>query len=125
MKNNTYVIIMAGGIGSRLWPLSTKENPKQFIDLLGTSRTFLQQTYDRFVGFVPHENIYVVTNTEYAGLVEIQIGVKGEQLLLEPKGRNTAPAYASYKIYSKDKNAKLVISPADHFISNKTKREFQ
>jgi mannose-1-phosphate guanylyltransferase len=63
MIKNTHLIIMAGGIGSRLWPLSTKENPKQFIDLLGAGRTILQQTYDRFINFVPHENIYVVTNT--------------------------------------------------------------
>ena len=120
MKNNTYIIIMAGGVGSRLWPLSTKEHPKQFIDLLGTGRAFLQQTYDRFKSIVPHENIYVVTNTEYASLVEEQINVKGDQLLLEPEGRNTAPAiaYASYKILSNNNNANLVVSPADHLIYN-------
>ncbi len=116
-----YVVIMAGGIGSRFWPYSRASHPKQFHDILGTGRTMLQQTADRFEGICPHENIFVVTNEDYYQLVKEQLPfLSDEQILLEPVMRNTAPciAYASYKIYSKDPDANLVISPADHVILN-------
>ena len=93
--NNSYCVIMAGGIGSRFWPLSKSTMPKQFIDILGTGRTFLQQTYDRFVKICPNENIYVVTSSDYRELVRNQIPEIGEdQILLEPLRRNTAPCLA-------------------------------
>lgn len=116
-----YVVIMAGGIGSRFWPFSRKDNPKQFQDILGTGKTLIQQTVDRFEGICPKENIYVVTNEAYEGLVREQLPFMGaDQILLEPLMRNTAPcvAYAAYKIASCNPNANLVIAPADHIILN-------
>lgn len=118
--NNNYCIIMAGGIGSRFWPLSTTSTPKQFIDILGTGRTFIQQTFDRFVQIIPAENIYVVTNAAYAQLTQEQLPeLKAEQILLEPAMRNTAPciAYATYKILSKNPDANFVVAPSDHLIT--------
>ncbi len=117
--NNNYVIIMAGGIGSRFWPFSRTNHPKQFQDILGTGKTLLQQTADRFKGICPDENIYIVTNEDYYDLVKEQLPfMKDEQILLEPVMRNTAPcvAYASYKIAQKNPEANLIISPADHII---------
>ena len=118
MENN-FVIIMAGGIGSRFWPVSTAEYPKQFQDILGTGQTMLQQTVERFEGICPNENIYIVTNRDYIPLVKKQLPfLKDEQILGEPFGRNTAPciAYACYKIQSKNGNANIVVSPADHVV---------
>ena len=117
--NNSYCVIMAGGIGSRFWPLSKSTMPKQFIDILGTGRTFLQQTYDRFVKICPNENIYVVTSADYKDLVLSQIPEIGsKQVLLEPLRRNTAPclAYACYKIQLINPNANIIVAPSDHHI---------
>ncbi len=111
---------MAGGIGSRFWPMSRTAHPKQFIDILGTGRTLLQATFDRFHKICPKENIFVVTNEAYRSLVLEQIPeLKLENLLCEPARKNTAPciAYASYKIFSQNKNANLVVAPSDHLIA--------
>ncbi|WNB17371.1 mannose-1-phosphate guanylyltransferase [Marivirga arenosa] len=119
MNNNNYVIIMAGGTGTRLWPVSTSTKPKQFHDILGVGKTLLQMTYERFLSKFPRENIFIVTNKDYEGIVKDQIkGIGSDQLLLEPYKRNTAPciAYASYKIASKNPDANMVIAPADHLI---------
>lgn len=117
--NHTYVIIMAGGVGTRFWPFSRNNNPKQFHDVLGTGKSLLQQTASRFDGVCPPENIYIVTSTEYYGLVKEQLPfLADDQILLEPNRRNTAPciAYASYKIASKDPKATVIVAPADHII---------
>lgn len=121
MQNqHAYVIIMAGGIGSRFWPMSRQPFPKQFHDILGRGRTLIQETYDRFTAFVPESNIYVVTNERYKGLINAQLPRMGdEQILLEPVGRNTAPcvAYAAYKITQQDPDAVFIVAPADHLIA--------
>jgi len=117
--NNNYCIIMAGGIGSRFWPLSRKAKPKQFLDILGTGRTLIQQTYDRFSKLIPKENFLVVTNVNYGQLVINQLpDLKEEQILLEPFRRNTAPciAYAVNKIKTKNPLANLIVAPSDHLI---------
>jgi len=117
--DNNYCIIMAGGIGSRFWPLSRKERPKQFIDILGTGKTFIQQTFDRFSKLIPNENFLVVTSVNYKDMVLEQLPELNEkQVLLEPLGRNTAPclAYAAYKIKTQNPNANLIVAPADHLI---------
>lgn len=117
--NNNYVIIMAGGIGSRLWPFSRTNYPKQFHDILGTGKTLLQQTAERFSNVCPNENIYIVTNASYKSLVKEQLPfLQDDQILLEPIGRNTAPciAYASYKIAEKNPEASIVVCPSDHII---------
>jgi mannose-1-phosphate guanylyltransferase len=119
MIAHNYVIIMAGGIGSRFWPMSRSNFPKQFHDILGTGKTLLQQTAERFEGICPKENIYIVTNKDYYGLCKEQLPyLADDQILLEPVARNTAPciAYACYKIASKDPKANVVISPSDHVI---------
>lgn len=120
MNSNNYCIIMAGGIGSRFWPLSTTTKPKQFLDILGTGRSFIQQTFDRFVQIIPAENIYVVTNESYAEITQEQLpALKPDQILTEPAMRNTAPciAYATYKIMSKNPEANFVVAPSDHLIT--------
>jgi len=111
---------MAGGVGSRFWPLSTSAKPKQFLDILGTGRSFLQQTFDRFAQIIPKENIYIVTNESYAKLTQEQLpDLKSHQILTEPAMRNTAPciAYATYKILSKNPEANFVVAPSDHLIT--------
>ncbi len=111
---------MAGGLGTRFWPMSRSAHPKQFLDILGTGRTLLQQTYDRFLPFCPKENIYVVTNEEHASLVAEQLPeLKKEQILAEPARKNTAPcaAYATYKIGALNPNATIVVAPSDHLIT--------
>lgn len=111
---------MAGGVGSRFWPVSRNSKPKQFLDILGVGRTFLQMTFDRFSEIVPSENILVVTSEQYKGLVAEQLPqLKGDHILLEPFMRNTAPciAYATYKIYAKNPEATVVIAPSDHLIT--------
>ncbi|SDG01789.1 mannose-1-phosphate guanylyltransferase [Dyadobacter soli] len=116
---DTYVIIMAGGVGTRFWPFSRTDFPKQFHDVLGTGRTLLQQTVDRFDGVCPIENIYIVTSQEYKELIKQQIPeLTDDQILLEPHRRNTAPciAYACYKIAARNPNANVVVAPADHII---------
>jgi mannose-1-phosphate guanylyltransferase len=118
MENN-YCVIMAGGVGSRFWPLSRSTRPKQFMDILGTGRTLIQQTYDRYSSLIPKENFLVVTSVSYKELVLKQLPqLEESQVLLEPLRRNTAPcvAYAAYKIKTKDPNANLVVAPSDHLI---------
>ncbi len=119
MNQNNYVVIMAGGVGSRFWPFSRQNNPKQFHDVLGTGKSLLQQTADRFEDICPKENIYIVTNQSYKEQVQAQLPfMTDDQILLEPVGRNTAPcvAYAVYKIGQKNPDARIVVSPADHII---------
>ena len=96
MQNkNHYIIIMAGGIGSRFWPMSRTKLPKQFHDILNRGKTLIQETFDRFASFIPAENIYVVTNERYFDLVKEQLPLlQDDQILLEPVGRNTAPCVA-------------------------------
>jgi mannose-1-phosphate guanylyltransferase len=110
---------MAGGIGSRFWPFSRTTFPKQFHDVMGTGKTMIQQTADRYRNICPRENILVVTNKDYAELVKSQLPwMTDDQILLEPMGRNTAPcvAYAAFKIFAKNPDANLVVCPADHVI---------
>ncbi len=114
-----YVVIMAGGIGSRFWPVSRSNYPKQFLDILGTGKTLIQQTFDRFKNICPAENVFVVTNEAYRDIVKSQLPELGDhQILGEPVMRNTAPcvAYASSKIFKLDPNATIVVTPADHLI---------
>ncbi|WP_462265391.1 mannose-1-phosphate guanylyltransferase [Mucilaginibacter sp.] len=121
MNNNYYAIIMAGGIGSRFWPISRTSYPKQFIDILGTGKTLIQNTYERFLKICPKENIYIVTNESYAGLVKEQLpDITDGQILTEPVMRNTAPcvAYGSFKIESINPDAAIVVAPSDHLILN-------
>lgn len=117
--NNNYSIIMAGGIGSRFWPMSTPENPKQFLDVLGIGKSLIQMTFERLIKTSPAENIYVVTNASYKEMVLEQLpALKPSQVLTEPVRKNTAPcvAYAAAKIHAINPNANLIISPADHLI---------
>lgn len=110
---------MAGGVGSRFWPLSRTSQPKQFIDILGTGETLIQQTYRRFKTVCPKENIYIVTSDIYKDLVKTQIPeISNMQVICEPARRNTAPciAYANYKIHKVNPNANVVVSPSDHII---------
>ena len=118
MKDN-FAVIMAGGIGSRFWPMSKTAYPKQFHDVLGTGRTLIQMTFDRFKDICPDENIFVVTNEIYKELVLEQLpGISDQQVLCEPSRRNTAPciAYACYKIRDLNPNANVVVAPSDHLI---------
>ncbi len=110
---------MAGGIGSRFWPLSKTERPKQFLDILGMGRTLLQQTYDRFIQLMPVEQIYIVSNLEYKELIAEQLpDLPEENILLEPQRRNTAPCvdYANFRIHQKNPDANIVVAPSDHLI---------
>ena len=119
MDNNRYCVIMAGGVGSRLWPLSRKNLPKQFHDLLGCGRTMLQQTYDRYSRIVPSENIIVSTNIIYSQLVQEQLPqLSPEQILHEPSFRGTAPsiAYAACHIRQLNPNANIVVAQSDQFV---------
>ena len=116
---NYYVLIMAGGIGSRFWPLSRTAYPKQFLDILGTGKTLIQQTYDRFLKIVPQENIFILTNETYIDLVKKQLpDLDKGQILAEPIMRNTAPCivYGSHKILKINPNASIVVAPSDHLI---------
>ena len=125
MYKNNYLIIMAGGVGSRFWPYSRERHPKQFKDILGTGKTLLQQTVDRFKNLVPVKNIFIVTNKIYNDLVQEQLPeLNNYQILLEPRMRNTAPCivYACYKIRVKNPDARIVVTPSDHAISDN--REF-
>lgn len=115
----THVVIMAGGIGSRFWPLSTPEFPKQFIDILGCGRTLIQLTYDRFKGIANPENVWVVTNAKYVDIVKEQLpDLPAENILAEPAARNTAPciAWAGWKITKKDYYANIVVTPSDAIV---------
>jgi mannose-1-phosphate guanylyltransferase len=119
MNKHDYCVIMAGGVGSRFWPVSRSSKPKQFLDMLGVGKSLLQQTYERFQALIPRENILIVSNAEYAEMIKEQLPlILDENVLLEPYRRNTAPciAYAAYKIYKKDPDAKMVVAPSDHLI---------
>ena len=121
MKNNNYAVIMAGGSGTRFWPYSRKNKPKQFLDILGVGKSLLQMTFERFEKIIPLENIYVVTSDQYEALTVEQLPkLSKDQILLEPYPKNTAPciAYASSKIHSKNSDAVIVVSPSDHAIFN-------
>jgi mannose-1-phosphate guanylyltransferase len=117
--NHNYVIIMAGGVGTRFWPFSRNNFPKQFHDVLGTGQSLLQQTAARFDGICPSENIYIATSDEYYDLVKKQLPyLSDNQIICEPSRRNTAPciAYSCYKIAAHDPQANIVVAPADHII---------
>lgn len=119
MNNNNYVLIMAGGVGSRFWPKSRNNFPKQFLDILGIGKSLLQLTYERFQKLCPPENIFIVTNNQYREIILDQIhGITSAQLICEPSRNNTAPciAYASFKVASLNSNANIVVAPSDHFI---------
>lgn len=118
-NKNTYVAIMAGGIGSRFWPVSRVGHPKQFLDILGAGRTLIQQTFDRFARTVPAENIYVVTAAEYVGITKEQLpDLPAANVIGEPFRKNTAPciAYISFKLRQLNPEASLIVAPADHLI---------
>ncbi len=120
-RGHNHLVIMAGGVGSRFWPMSTPERPKQFIDVLGVGRTFLQQTVDRFKGVVSPENVWVVTSQKYVDIVREQLPeVPVNQILLEPCRRNTAPciAYVAWRIKAQDPKANMVVAPSDHIVMN-------
>ena len=120
MKNN-HIVIMAGGIGSRFWPLSTPEFPKQFIDILGCGRTLIQLTVDRFKGVCPMDNFWVVTNAAYVEIVRQQLpDIPESHILAEPAARNTAPciAWACWRIKAEDPEANVVVTPADAVVMN-------
>jgi mannose-1-phosphate guanylyltransferase len=120
MSKHHYVAIMAGGIGSRFWPMSRSSFPKQFLDILNTGKTLIQQTYDRYKKLVPEENIFIITSAEYVSIVKKQLPhVPEENILGEPSRKNTAPcvAYISFKLLKKDPNASLVVAPADHLVT--------
>lgn len=117
--NNVHLVIMAGGIGSRFWPMSTTDLPKQFLDVLGCGRTLLQLTADRFKGVCLPENIWVVTSAKYADIVKEQLpDLASDHILLEPCRRNTAPciAYVSWKIKARNPKADIVVTPSDHVV---------
>src|SRR5499425_2990728 len=119
MNQHHYVAIMAGGIGSRFWPMSRTNCPKQFLDILGVGKTLIQQTFDRYSEVVPPENIYVVTSNEYVPLVKKQLpDIADENILSEPFRKNTAPciAYISFKLIKNDPKACLIAAPADNMI---------
>ncbi len=120
-NKNLYAIIMAGGVGSRFWPVSTVEFPKQFHDMLGCGHTLIQKTFHRLAKIIPTENILVLTNERYNDLVLEQLPeINTSQILLEPAMRNTAPCilYASLKIYKQNPDAVMVVAPSDHWIED-------
>ena len=121
MNKNYYAILMAGGVGSRFWPVSTTDFPKQFHDMLGSGQTLIQKTFSRLSKLIPAENILILTNEKYNHIVLEQLPmVKPEQVLLEPAMRNTAPCilYASLKIQKQNPNAVMVVAPSDHWIED-------
>ena len=121
MNKNTFCVIMAGGIGTRFWPMSRKHTPKQFLDILGTGKSFIRATFERFLPLVPIENFMVVTNSAYKDLVLEHIPeLEESQVLCEPIRRNTAPciAYAAYTLQKTNPNAKMIVTPSDHLILN-------
>ncbi len=119
IESNMYAVIMAGGVGSRFWPVSTRNHPKQFIDILGTGKSLIRQTYERFLKLVPSENILVVTNKDYFDLVKKHIPeLADDQILGEPSAKNTAPcvAYATHRIFRDNPDANCIVAPSDHLI---------
>ena len=126
MNQNNYVAIMAGGIGSRFWPMSRATYPKQFLDILNTGKTLLQSTYERYLSFIPKENIYIVTSEEYVSIVHEQLpNLPFENIIGEPERKNTAPciAYISLKIKKLNADANIIVAPSDHLIDDV--QEFQ
>jgi mannose-1-phosphate guanylyltransferase len=126
ISNNNHLVIMAGGVGSRFWPMSTSDYPKQFIDVLGCGRTLIQMTMDRFKDICPLENVWVVTSDKYADEVKRQLPeILDDHILREPCRRNTAPciAYVSWKIKARNPKANMVVPPSDHVVMDV--REFQ
>jgi len=121
--NNRYVIIMAGGVGSRFWPLSRHNMAKQFLDILGTGETLIQQTFSRFKGICPEENIFIVTSAEQRSLVFDQLKIDPSRVLGEPFRRNTAPclAYGTFRIVKDNPDAVIAVTPADHLIVKEDK----
>ncbi len=116
-----HLVIMAGGIGSRFWPMSTPQCPKQFLDITGCGRTMIQQTFDRFDGIIDIDHVWVVTSANFRQLVAEQLtGINPQHILLEPCMRNTAPciAYVSWKIKKEDNDALIVVAPSDHLVLN-------
>ncbi|PWG06484.1 mannose-1-phosphate guanylyltransferase [Polaribacter aquimarinus] len=125
MTNNKdyYAVIMAGGVGSRFWPMSTQKNPKQFHDMLGVGQSLIQRTFERINGLVPSKNILIATNKRYEELVLQQLPkATKNSLLLEPSMRNTAPCilYSALKIYQQNPNAVILVAPSDHWIDDET-----
>lgn len=123
MNHNLYAVLMAGGVGSRFWPVSTPENPKQFHDMLGTGQSLLQKTFERLSKIIPQQNILILTNNRYENLVLEQLPfIDAAQILLEPAMRNTAPCilFAALKIFKKNPNALMVVAPSDHWIEDET-----
>jgi mannose-1-phosphate guanylyltransferase len=121
MNKNNYAVIMAGGIGSRFWPISTSETPKQFHDMLGTGVSLIQKTFMRLESLVPAENMIIATNKNYKDIVLSQLpSLKETQLFLEPAMRNTAPCIlaTALKVYSQNKDGVMIIAPSDHWIEN-------
>jgi len=119
MNKHNYVAILAGGIGSRFWPKSRTPFPKQFIDILNTGKTLIQSTYERYAGFIPEENIYVITVDEYVDIVKKQLpSINPLNILAEPSRKNTAPciAYIAFKLMQKDHEASLIVAPSDHLV---------
>jgi mannose-1-phosphate guanylyltransferase len=119
MNKNNYCVIMAGGLGTRFWPMSRTSHPKQFIDILGTGQTLIQQTYNRFLSICKKDQIYIVTNEIYRDLIKEQLPeITDKQILCEPARRNTAPciAYACYRIAQENPDANIVVAPSDHII---------
>ena len=120
-KKNNYVAILAGGIGSRFWPQSRQHCPKQFLDILGTGKTLIQETIFRYEALVPIENIFIITSEQYVELVKNQLPqIPHSNILAEPSRKNTAPciAYFAFKIYQINPQAIITIAPSDHIIYN-------
>ena len=118
-NRNNYVLIMAGGVGSRFWPKSRNSFPKQFVDILGTGKSLLQYTFERFEKICLIDNIFILTNSQYKDIVQEQLpNIPISNILLEPSRNNTAPclAYASYKIMKINPEASIVVAPSDHLI---------
>lgn len=121
MNSNYYAVLMAGGVGSRFWPVSTRAYPKQFHDMLGSGESLLQKTFGRLARFIPEENILILTNARYTGLVLEQLPrIRPEQVVAEPAMRNTAPCilYAALKIRKKNPDALMLVAPSDHWIED-------
>src|SRR5690606_22790017 len=121
MNKNHYVAIMAGGIGSRFWPMSRTNHPKQFLDILGTGKTLIRETFERYGKIVPPENIYIVTSQEYVDKVQQELPeLPAGNILAEPSRKNTAPciAYIAFKLQQKNPDALMMVAPADHLIQD-------
>ena len=120
MNRNNFCVIMAGGVGSRFWPLSRMNHPKQFLDIMGVGKTLIQQTFDRISKVIPHENIIIVTNEMYRDVTMEQLEIGEKQVLCEPMRKNTAPciAYANFRILKENPNANIMVAPSDHLVAD-------